>query len=273
LYYYYGGVCYAALKKWEKAIQFFETVITAPAQIASAIMIEAYKKYILVSLIHKGEVGSLPKYVVQPVIRQFKQFSAPYDYLATSFSTRSVQDLTTTIERNLETFAKDNHLGLVGQVKSALILQKIQRFSQVYITTSFMGIQENMGIVCGQAEIEGRIMKIVETSPFAVKINQQKRYVLFENDGESYDNDETASYLTRHIASLIHVHKQMAFVDRMIETDEKYLQKISKADIPGGRAAEGQKMYGFGQPDSAFYHDAMENNAMDEDLSPWLHHM
>jgi COP9 signalosome complex subunit 3 len=26
LYYYYGGICYAALKKWEKAIHFFEIV-------------------------------------------------------------------------------------------------------------------------------------------------------------------------------------------------------------------------------------------------------
>lgn len=79
LYYYYGGICYAALKEWEKATEFFEIVLSAPAMMPSAIMVEAYKKFILVSLIHKGEPGSVPKCANMSLVRVFKQFSAAYD--------------------------------------------------------------------------------------------------------------------------------------------------------------------------------------------------
>lgn len=48
---------YMTLKKWDRASHFLEIVICAPAPNSlSKIMVEAYKKWILVSLISKGEV-------------------------------------------------------------------------------------------------------------------------------------------------------------------------------------------------------------------------
>ena len=57
LYYYYGGMIYAALKNYDRALYFFEVAITTPALAVSHIMLEAYKKYILVSLILHGKVS------------------------------------------------------------------------------------------------------------------------------------------------------------------------------------------------------------------------
>lgn len=63
LYYYYGGMIYTAMKNYERALYFFEVVVTVPAMVVSHIMLEAYKKYILVSLILHGKVNSyLNKY-------------------------------------------------------------------------------------------------------------------------------------------------------------------------------------------------------------------
>ena len=56
LYFYYGAMIYTALKKFERALYFLEVVITTPAMAVSHIMLEAYKKYILVSLILHGKV-------------------------------------------------------------------------------------------------------------------------------------------------------------------------------------------------------------------------
>lgn len=88
LYYYYGGICYAALKQWERATEFFEIVLSAPAMMPSAIMVEAYKKFILVNLIHKGEPGNVPKSANMSIVRVFKQFSTPYEgNLSSSYNT------------------------------------------------------------------------------------------------------------------------------------------------------------------------------------------
>ncbi|MQL96398.1 hypothetical protein Taro_029079 [Colocasia esculenta] len=55
LYCYYGGMINIGLKRFRKALEFLHNVVTAPMTNLNAIAIEAYKKYILVSLIHNGQ--------------------------------------------------------------------------------------------------------------------------------------------------------------------------------------------------------------------------
>lgn len=57
LYYYYGGMIYLAVRNLDRALYFFEVAITTPAHAVSHIMLEAYKKYILVSLLLHGKVS------------------------------------------------------------------------------------------------------------------------------------------------------------------------------------------------------------------------
>ena len=48
-----------ALKRWDRALQFLEIVIMSPAHnTASMIQVEAYKKRVLVGLLHKGRVSN-----------------------------------------------------------------------------------------------------------------------------------------------------------------------------------------------------------------------
>lgn len=57
-YYLYGGMIYLALKQWTKAVHFLGIVISMPTTgSVSMIMVEAYKKWILVNLLDKGKVS------------------------------------------------------------------------------------------------------------------------------------------------------------------------------------------------------------------------
>ncbi len=56
LYFYYAGSVYIGLKKFTRATEMLKTAISVPAIVPSAIMIEAYKKFVLVSLILSGQV-------------------------------------------------------------------------------------------------------------------------------------------------------------------------------------------------------------------------
>lgn len=60
LYHYAGGVAFGALKRWREAEEFFEICVTAPAQTAAAIQLEALKKLTLVQLILYGKVSLYP---------------------------------------------------------------------------------------------------------------------------------------------------------------------------------------------------------------------
>ena len=56
-YFLYGGMIYMALKQWRKALHFLGIVVSMPiAGSLSMIMVEAYKKWVLVGLLEKGKV-------------------------------------------------------------------------------------------------------------------------------------------------------------------------------------------------------------------------
>lgn len=51
---------YMGLKEWKKALLFLEIVMTSPVMNnASKIQVEAYKKWVLVSLLYKGFVSGI----------------------------------------------------------------------------------------------------------------------------------------------------------------------------------------------------------------------
>ncbi len=54
LFFYYGGMVLTAVKEYQRALYFFEVCVTIPAVAVSHVMLEAYKKYLLVSLIEGG---------------------------------------------------------------------------------------------------------------------------------------------------------------------------------------------------------------------------
>jgi COP9 signalosome complex subunit 3 len=57
-YFLYGSMIYMALKKWRNALHFLGIVISTPSTSSvSLIMVEAYKKWVLVGLLEKGKVG------------------------------------------------------------------------------------------------------------------------------------------------------------------------------------------------------------------------
>lgn len=52
---------YMALKEWRSALHFLGIVISTPSvSSVSLIMVEAYKKWVLVSLLEKGKVSRRP---------------------------------------------------------------------------------------------------------------------------------------------------------------------------------------------------------------------
>ena len=60
LYSLYGGMIYMAVKKWSKALHLLSIVVSSPVvNSVSMIMVEAYKKRILVSLLNQGKVTAL----------------------------------------------------------------------------------------------------------------------------------------------------------------------------------------------------------------------
>ena len=58
LYFLYGAMIFMALKKWKRALLFLEIVVMSPVVGSiSKIQVDAYKKWVLVSLLYIGYVS------------------------------------------------------------------------------------------------------------------------------------------------------------------------------------------------------------------------
>jgi len=242
LYFYYGGICFVGMKKFAKALEFFEAVISAPALVISSIMIEAYKKYVLVSLCHKGEVGNLPRYTNSSLVRLFKQLCPGYEEFVNSFSTRSVEDLHKVAENHGEHFIKDGNMGLVKQVIQALYRQNIQRLTKTYITLSLQNITEQVNLPNAD-ETERRVFRMIQNGEVFARINQKDGMVEFFENPEKYNNNKTLDYLDRQIHESIGLTRVITKIDEEIALDSKYIQKILQAERgpsrwPGGEGNE-----------------------------------
>ena len=65
-------------------------LITTPANVLSSMVVEGYKKLLLVTLITSGNAPSLPKYTSNSVSRHLKNYTSEYEALATSCQVRAV---------------------------------------------------------------------------------------------------------------------------------------------------------------------------------------
>jgi len=84
-YNYYKGLIYAALKKYQKAIDCFRLVVSLPTQVTHRVHLESYKKLILLSLIQHSKMPSLPN-STSPVLKlRFDNFFTTYKNLGTAY--------------------------------------------------------------------------------------------------------------------------------------------------------------------------------------------
>lgn len=160
LYYYYGGMIYTALKQYEQALYFFEVAVTTPAMAVSHIMLESYKKYILVSLILHGKITTLPRLTSQVVSRFIKPLSQPYHELATACMANNSEGARNIVTKNQEVFQRDNNLGLTKQVLNSLYRSNIQKLTKTFLTLSLTDVAARVQL-SGPAEAEKYILNMV----------------------------------------------------------------------------------------------------------------
>lgn len=151
---------YTACKNYDRALYFFEVAVSAPALSMSHIMLESYKKYILVSLILNGKIQPIPKYSSQVISRFMKPLSYAYHDLATAFLTTSREEVLNIVNKYREIYVRDTNMGLVKQVISSLYKKNIQRLTKSFITLSLSDVASRVQL-SGSNEAEKYILDMV----------------------------------------------------------------------------------------------------------------
>ncbi|KAG9079910.1 hypothetical protein FRC06_007331 [Ceratobasidium sp. 370] len=153
-YHYLGGCIYAGLKRFKEAEDFFELTVTAPATVASAIQIEAYKKLTLIQLILYGEARNPPRYISSVVTRMYKT-QTTYLNLAKNYGIVNPNEIPA---GDAETFSRDNNLGLLKQALARIPYWAVHKLTKTYVSLSLAEIGQAIKIAD-----EGTVRVLIQT--------------------------------------------------------------------------------------------------------------
>ncbi|CAG8475167.1 6505_t:CDS:10 [Ambispora gerdemannii] len=241
LYHYYGGMVYIGLKNYDRALYFFRLVISAPAVVTSAVQLEAYKKYVLVSLYLYGKIIPLPKYTSGVVIRAVKNYCQPYQDFAAAFESLNVKRVRNELQKCTDIFKKDKNLGLARQSLEAIFRQKIQQLTQTYLTLSLADIADAVGLEGPNASsiAEDYILRMIETREIFATISHshQNGMVSFQDNPDRYNTSLTITKIEEHIAQAASVNQRVIKTDHLVACSKEYLSKQHLAlsgGMPGG---------------------------------------
>lgn len=203
-------------------------VVTAPMNTINAIAVEAYKKYILVSLIHYGQFStSLPKYASSAAQRNLKNFCQPYIELATTYGSGKIAELEAYVLTYREKFDNDKNLGLVKQVVSSMYKHNIQRLTQTYLTLSLQDIASIVQLG-GPKEAEMHVLQMIQDGEIFATINQKDGMVRFLEDPEQYKTCEMIEHIDSSIQRIMTLSRKLNGMDELMSYDPLYLTKVGR---------------------------------------------
>ena len=160
-YYTYAGLVYVGLRQWEKAMEMFEVVLSAPStNTTSMFQVEAYKKWLLVGLIHTGETPKAPKGANTSIMKSVKAISKPYDCLAEAFQTKDPVRFQAEVNEGTQFWREDLNIGLMRAV-----MDSFRKFAVIRLGKTFTAIS--------LAEVA------IRTSPNPTDLNETVNYISF----------------------------------------------------------------------------------------------
>ncbi|KAI0134185.1 hypothetical protein BJ170DRAFT_189069 [Xylariales sp. AK1849] len=173
------GMIYCAQRDWGKALAAFERLVTYPTrdQGISKIMVEAFKKWVLVSLLYKGRYEAPPAYTGAGAAKSYNILGKLYKDIANIFETEDAAALKAEVDRHTKEWQDDGNLGLIGEVQAAYQEWKIVNLQQVYTkisipeirhqtnsaqTGSILAKDEDVETLIQNMVISGRLKGVIE---------------------------------------------------------------------------------------------------------------
>ena len=233
LYYYYGGCIYAALKKFDRALFFFEVCVTTPTAAVSHIMLEAYKKYQLVGLLVHGDKPksfkdnfSLPKFTSPLVGKFLKPLCSAYSELVSAYTANNQAELRAAVTKHQEVFTADNTMGLVRQVMSSQVRSSIRRLTRTFITLSLADLATRVGLSSPQ-EVEAELVSMIQAGSIQARISQQDGMVSFDTNPDSFSSPAMLGLLEAGVSAAICLDRQVTSMEEEMMLSPAYVKKTS----------------------------------------------
>lgn len=266
-YFLLRGTVYIGLRQWKKAADSLETVFTYPVKdnAISKLMVEAYKKWVLVNLLLRGMARSLPTITNSAAAKSYHIIGKPYDIVASLFLSASASRLHAEIQVGKEIWENDRNMGLMHLVLASYQKFQIRRLANVYRTISIAEVKrvtfsaETGANLPSEAATEELILHMINEGELKADIirgaDDVKVLAFAPSDALLSESDVKAQLAEslRRIQSLV---EDVKISNRTLTHDKDYLrwaQKQKNTERSGGG-------------DGISAEDVLWNQVDDEDL-------
>ncbi|KAK4684825.1 COP9 signalosome complex subunit 3, partial [Tremellales sp. Uapishka_1] len=157
-FHHHAGLICAALKRFDRAQEFFKTAVSVPTQTASAIQIACAQRAVLCGLLHSGKNLTWPKYTSSIVTRALDKHLADYTKLAKAFENGDWDAVKTAALA--AQFKTDGNSGLVRQVLRSVTTRKILKIQESYSRIRVSDLVAKVGLKGQQGMHE--VLDVVE---------------------------------------------------------------------------------------------------------------
>ncbi|KAK4920290.1 hypothetical protein LTR66_016737, partial [Elasticomyces elasticus] len=133
-YYLLVALTNIGLRRWQRASQALEVVLVHPTHqnTASMIMLEAYRKHLLINLIIYGEGREPPRAMSGNALKQIRAIARPYECVLEAFKTGEMAKLQAEINEGLQLWTDEGNYGLMAEVLGAFRRHSVVKLRETF---------------------------------------------------------------------------------------------------------------------------------------------
>ncbi|KAK6201943.1 hypothetical protein LQW54_009257 [Pestalotiopsis sp. IQ-011] len=251
------GMIYCSRRDWPRALSAFERVVNYPTRDfgASKIMTEAYKKWILVSLLCHGRLISPPASVGSGATKAYGVLGKSYKDLASIFETENANDLKEKANTSSEEWLTDGNTGLVREVLSAYQEWQIQNLQQIYTKISIGEIRQQTksaqtgDILQNDDDVEALIQNMIISGMLKGVIQRNDNgtsYLTFLPAAAALAEEQVKDELVAASGRLAALVPILKATNERLSTSKEYIKHLSKERLKGGQDREGDSTMDLG---------------------------
>jgi COP9 signalosome complex subunit 3 len=265
-YFLYSGMVYIGLRNWESALECLENAVTYPTKDISKIMVEAYKKWVLVGLLLEGRLLTLPRYTGVAAAKIYHTLGKPYESVAQIFESGTAARLKSEIEIGQKIWQDDCNTGLIFNILSGYQKFQIRHLAGVYTKISIPEINHlttsaETGSKLQSPQLAEQLVRsmIADGTLDATLSNPPTgpAILTFGLSGSKLSERQVDDELQASKQRIQVLTAQIKRTDRMLTYDKEYLKFVQKQKK---NAKNGQVDQGIAGPDMDW------NSLEDEDI-------
>ncbi|KAI0144013.1 hypothetical protein F4776DRAFT_610246 [Hypoxylon sp. NC0597] len=235
------GMMYCSRRDWAKAYDAFEKIVTFPTREGSTskIMIEAYKKWVLVGLLLKGKLVEPPSYTGAAANKLYGILAKEYIAIAVLFTTDNAQALKAEVERNDQIWLEDGNRGLAQEVLAHYQKWRVLGLQEIYSKISLSEIRqqttsaETGSVLAKDEDVEMLIQNMIISGMLSGVIEKNDdgtTFLTFLSPFTELSEQDFAKELSNTALRLKELHPIFKTTKERLGTSKEYIKHLVKEE-------------------------------------------